>query len=183
MRTAFLFAAFALFAMAGCSGDTGQVSLGITTMVTAPVGSLSAAPPDQLLVSVNAIDVHSVAVSDDDKAEPDDDGAWVGLLATPTTIDLLSPETNGALLARAEVPPGRITQVRLVLGGALVYVHDGATTVIACPSCTESGLKIVPSGAMDVAPGGHLDLMLDVTATLDVARARLEPVIVVANAI
>jgi hypothetical protein len=190
MRTAFLFAAFALFATAACSGDTGQVSLGITTTVTAPVGSIAVAPPDRLLMPVTSVEVHSVAMTDTadddkaDKAEPDDDdGAWVGVLATPTTIDLLSPETTDAFLARADVPPGRITQIRLVLGGSLVYVHDGTTTVIACPSCTTSGLKIEPRGTLDVAPGGHLDVVLDVTATLDLSRDRLDPVIVVATGV
>jgi hypothetical protein len=186
MRTAFLFALFALFATTSCSGDTGQVSLGITTTVTAPAGAIAVAPPDRLLMPVAAVRVHSVApdadkTEPDDKAEPDDDDVWVDVLSTPTTIDLLSPEMTDAFLASADVPSGRITEIRLVLGGALVYVHDSVPTVITCPSCAQSGLKIVPSGKLDVAPGGHLAIVLDVTATLDLSRARLDPVVVIAR--
>jgi hypothetical protein len=192
MRTLLPFLTFALVAMAGCNGgDTGQLSLGITTTVTAPVGAADVAPPDQLLMPVQQVSVHVVAAptaaqpgSDDHPGSDDtadDDGAWDDVLTTPTTIDLLAPAATSAFLASAEVPAGRITQIRLIVGGDVSYVHDGAAATVACPSCAESGLKIVPRGTLELAAGAHLAVTLDLSATFDATRLRLDPVVMVAS--
>ncbi len=92
----------------------------------------------------------------------------VMLRNTPTgLVDLVSLEgTTLTIVDEMTVPEGTFTQLRLVLGGAVletedgaVFVKDGAehpdgdaaTGVLNCPSCTPSGLKIkLPDGNVKV---------------------------------
>lgn len=65
---------------------------------------------------------------------------------------------NGAdtLLMRTELPPGKISQVRLILGTNNSVVVDGQTHALNTPSAQESGLKLnlkeefLASGSYDV---------------------------------
>jgi len=79
------------------------------------------------------------------------------------------------------VPAGRVTQVRLVLDGNVTLVVDGVAQTLRCPSCSESGLKIVTEGDVTVAPGGHLHLDLefdlDASLTLDGGALILRPTV------
>ena len=75
----------------------------------------------------------------------------------PGIYDLLQFR-NGldTLLLRAELPPGRVEQMRLILGNNNSVVVDGQVHALTTPSAQESGLKLnlhenfVAGGAYDV---------------------------------
>ena len=76
-----------------------------------------------------------------------------------------------------------MTQIRLVLAGA-TFVDGTTPTPVACPSCTQTGLKIVTMGKLFVPSGGTLHVTLDfdrehsLSATAD--GFRLDPVVKIA---
>jgi hypothetical protein len=198
--------AAALFA--GCAdGATGTLDLlGTSTVDYRPVAAPGIAPTHspapsgaQLVVKVLRIDVAVVAADDIAGVLPADDHAdghampsatpdvpattsWITVMDTPTAIDLFDTSGVHGLVANLIVPAGRITQMRLVLAPDPTYVApDGTTSAPTCPSCTETGIKVVMPGTLTVAPGSTVDLTLDFTATFDAARGMLDPVIVVGS--
>jgi len=102
----------------------------------------------------------------------------------PTRVDLLRAPAVETFLGSAPIPAGKITQIRLVLVDATWF--DGASvTPVACPSCTQTGLKIVTMGKL-MAPIGvtlHVTLDFDREHSLhaDPNGLRLDPVVHVAR--
>lgn len=74
----------------------------------------------------------------------DGENGWKSLgNVTPQVYDLLEL-TGGveALLVDTEIPAGKISQIRLVLGENNSIVVDGQTHPLATPSAQQSGLKL-----------------------------------------
>jgi len=71
------------------------------------------------------------------------DGGWESLDVNEGIYDLLKL-TNGldTLLGETELPPGHISQVRLILGDDNTVVVDGKTRELSTPSAQQSGLKV-----------------------------------------
>lgn len=181
--------------VAGCgsAGGAASIEVGITAQAlqtTAPSsGGSLATDRRHLVITVTEVDVHVAAIGGDD----DDDDAsgksaggsgWIKAFSGETKVDLLDAIATEALLGSITVPAGKITQVRLVLTDAELV--DGLeTTAVTCPSCSESGLKIVTEGKVNVAVGGVLHLALDFdqtkSLTQDEAGYRLNPVIKIAT--
>jgi len=106
-------------------------------------------------------------------------GPQVSLLQEPTgLINLIQLRDTAAALAEGQpVDTSRtFTQVRLVLGGAVlltetgdVYSYGGveppngleSTGDLVCPSCSQSGLKINIPGGVSVEEGQNAALLLD----------------------
>src|SRR5262249_57140336 len=131
--------------------------------------------------TVTRIDVDLVADDAVSGGMPASTG-WTTLSDVPTRIDLFDATSTHVLLAGLAVPTGRIEQIRLVLDPNPTYVAaDGTTSNVACPSCGETGIKVVTRGMLVVAPAGVLDVTLDFTSTFDAARNRLDPVIVLGD--
>lgn len=124
-------------------------------------------------------DVDAVWLQIDDVVLVGDSGQ-VSVLAEPTDLIEVSALVDDvtALVEEADVPPGRYTEVRLVLGGAVLqtgdHVHatagteppDGMTAdgSLQCPSCAQSGIKVKLADAFTLEEGDHGFLMdVDIT--------------------
>jgi len=103
--------------------------------------------------------------------------AWFNAYQGAMRLDLLNMASAPAFLGGLDLPAGEIDQVRLVLGGEVQMVLGADVVTVACPSCTESGIKVVIPNGVELRAGDALDLTLDFTRTLDVDHERFDPVI------
>lgn len=169
-----LIAACAMMSAACSSGGTIEVGASATPLTNTqalPVAPASAR--SQLLVTVREVAVH--VAGDDGEARDEGGDGWVTVFGGARALDLLDAEATGQLLGSVDVPAGRVTQVRLVLDGDASLQVDGVARAVRCPSCSESGLKIVAAGNLTVPPGGrlHVDLVFDLDASLTTEDAAL----------
>jgi hypothetical protein len=194
---------FFALGIVGCGGGDAAVEVGVTAQpleTAAPSqGDPSATEQRHLVVTVTEVSVHvagnakedhtdEASRGNDEKSthqESADDNGWSTVFSGEAKVDLLSATMAEKLIGSSAIPAGKVTQVRLVVTG--VELVDGATTSpVACPSCSESGLKILPGAAVDVSSGGTLHLTLDFDAasslTQNESGYRLDPVIKIAKA-
>jgi hypothetical protein len=112
------------------------------------------------------IDVREVLVN-----LADDEQGWIKLDdARPGVYNLL--ELTGGidtLLAEADLPSGKITQIRLLLGNDNTVKVDGVKRKLATPSAQQSGLKI--NLRMRLEAGLTYKILLDFDAARSVVRA------------
>ncbi len=87
---------------------------------------------DAVYIDVQEIEVHS------------DTGGWVTLANVKPGIYNLLDFRNGldTLIAVGEVPSGKISQIRLILGPNNSVVENGITHSLKTPSAQQSGLKL-----------------------------------------
>jgi len=94
---------------------------------------LTDAPGDyeEVNIDIQGVEVHT------------DGGGWLDLNVNSGVYSLLEL-TNGldTLLGTLELPPGRISQIRLVLGDNNTIQVDGETFDLSTPSAQQSGLKL-----------------------------------------
>ena len=109
------------------------------------------------------IDVQDVRIN----TTTDTASGWVSLKDAPLgTYDLLTlGNDKDTLLADADVPDGRIEQIRLVLGSENYVKVDGKMIKLETPSAEQSGLKL--NIHQDVHGGIAYKLLLD----FDVAKS------------
>jgi hypothetical protein len=146
-----------LFACASEETATLEVEVGTTSQALAAEapreaeeatgdGAEAVVAARHLRVVVREIRVHVAAQGGGDAEEGEGGAGWTTVFAGERTIDLDSASSLGEILGSAEVPAGRLTQLRLVLDGAASLVDaDGTERAMACPSCDTSGLKIFPT--------------------------------------
>lgn len=98
------------------------------------------------------------------------DGKWVTLSDDTQTVDLLE-WNNGKtlLLGQAEVEAGKYTQIRLKIDTAEVVVNDELSYPLKCPSCAQSGLKLLAN--FEIVAGTTYDLVIDFDAERSVVAA------------
>lgn len=110
-----------------CSKDGGNAVLQVR-LTDAP------ADYDQVLVDVQNVQIH--ASSDESK------GSWQSLEVRKGVYNLLDFR-NGmdTLLGSIELPAGKVSQMRLVLGTNNKIVKDGQEYMLDTPSALQSGLK------------------------------------------
>jgi len=101
---------------------------------------LTDAPGDYEEVNV---DIQDVQVNPEDDNGGDDDSGWVSLSVNKGVYDL-KKLTNGidTLLGSADLPAGKISQIRLILGPNNTVKVDGHVLPLTTPSGQQSGLKI-----------------------------------------
>ncbi len=99
-----------------------------------------------------------------------DANGWESLALERPGIYNLLDFTNGldTLLADAELPAGRVSQMRLVLGDENTLVRDGQTHDLGTPSAQTSGLKF--NIQADFEAGVAYELWID----FDAARSIIE---------
>lgn len=151
--TTMLVAAMALTMFYSCSDDDSNGEDGMATLRV----SMTDAPGDYKAVYV---DVEDVMIKSD--ASTGDEG-WVSLDGVEAgRYDLLSL-TGGVtqLLATAEVEPGMLGQIRLVLGSDNTIVLNGTTEEIplSTPSAQQSGLKLQVNQELEA--GKDYEFLLD----------------------
>jgi uncharacterized protein DUF4382 len=108
-------------------------------------------------------------------------GGWVSLpLATSETINLLEWNNgNSIVIGQADISPGKVTQIRLLIEDATIVV-DGTTHPLEIPSGMQSGLKL--NAKFDIVVGITYELVLDFNAEKSVVETgngkyKLQPVI------
>lgn len=171
----FLTSLFLSVSVAGCAGGFVEVELSSNALTGEP----GAEPTRSLLITVTEVDVHVVEKGgrDQERAAPEGEievadaetaadaeqerNGWVRVFEGEQQINLLDAAAVSAFLGGAAVPAGKITQLRLVLADDALLLEGDQSLPVACPSCTETGLKLNPSGKLEVAEGGTLSLRLE----------------------
>jgi len=136
---------------------------------------LTDAPGDYEEVNV---DIQDVQVS---SQEGDNDTGWQSLTINKGVYDL-KKLTNGidTLLGSADLPVGKIAQIRLILGSNNTIRVDGKSIPLTTPSAQQSGLKVLVN--QELKEGITYKVLLDFDAARSiVARGNgdfnLKPVI------
>jgi hypothetical protein len=150
-------------------GPNGDDEARLTVLLTDAPGDVSAA-----VVTITSIYLQGGS-SDDEAA---DENGRVYLRTSPVTTDLLTLANDVATLVDdAIIPAGTYGQMRFVIGGAYLEVETDAgvkvfstpgyaeapATVdgdLMCPSCSQSGIKVVFQGVLDLE-GDSETLLVD----------------------
>lgn len=115
------------------------------------------------------IDIRQVMVKSD---ETDSADGWVDVpLLKPGMYNLLNFR-NGedTLLGGVDLPAGKVSQIRFILGDSNeIEMKDGSTVNLKTPSAQQSGLKLNVDA--DVKPGIPYDLVLDFDAARSIVKA------------
>ncbi len=119
---------------------------------------------------------------DDADSPVEGDGpGWVTVFSGDRVIDISAGSSLHEILGAVEVPAGRVTQIRLVLASTAQLIDGNEITDLACGSCEQSGLKIVPGGPITLEPGEREQLVLAFDVEQSVVQegdaVRLKPVI------
>ncbi len=143
--------------------------------------NLTDAPADYDAVLIEIVEVR-VHVGDDD--DPNDNGpGWVTLDEDfhPGIYDLLELQ-NGldTVLAEDDVPAGKLSQIRLILGDENSVVINGISHDLKTPSAQQSGLKLKVN--YELEPGLYYEFWLDFDASRSIVEKgngdyNLKPVI------
>jgi len=114
------------------------------------------------------VDIEGVQINREDSTG----NSWVTLAGSHPGVYNLLELTNGqdTLLSDAEIPAGRISQLRLMLGSDnYVILNDGSRVDLETPSAQQSGLKV---NVNQTVGGGLLyRLVLDFDAGRSIIRA------------
>lgn len=141
-----------LLVMQSCSSNSSPQNATLHVMLTDSPGDYE---------SVN-IDIQDVQVN---PSETDDTG-WKSLTVNKGVYDLLKL-TNGSdtLLGSAQLPTGKISQIRLVLGTNNSIKLNGQLVAINTPSGQQSGLKILVNTTLQAG------ITYKITLDFDAARS------------
>jgi hypothetical protein len=91
------------------------------------------------------------------------DGQWIVVNGNPVTVNLLEWNNGKSVeIGRAELGPGKYTQIRLMVTKAEIDVA-GKTWNLDIPSGEQTGLKL--NGNFDVVAGSTYELILDFDAS------------------
>jgi hypothetical protein len=157
------------------------VFFGTACKKEAPTGSMSIymtdAPAGYSKVNV---DVRQIRVHYDD--QKNGENGWMTLSTKAGIYNLLELRNNVTTLLAdgTDLPPGKISQIRLLLGEQNTVETDGASFPLKVPSGLSSGLKI--DVHTEVQSSNHLQVVLDFDAASSViqkgnAEFELNPVI------
>jgi hypothetical protein len=152
-----LFFAFSLFTVScqkGVSGDSNKARLQV--FLTDDPGNY-----EEVVINVQDIRINYTS---------DTSNGWQSLSNVNTGMyDVLKlVNDNDTLLADAELNPGRIQQIRLVLGNNNYVKVDGQVHQLETPSAQQSGLKLKIN--QDVEAGLLYKLLLDFDAARSIVK-------------
>jgi len=125
------------------------------------------------------VDIQEIRIN----ATSDENSGWVTLENIHAGVYDLLKLTNGidTLLGENEIPSGKISQIRLVLGDRNSIVVDGDSVELSTPSAQQSGLKLQVHTTLE--PELAYDVLLDFDAAQSIVKAgnsgkyNLKPVI------
>jgi hypothetical protein len=122
-------------------------------------------PVDYDAVNIDILDVQ-IKVTDDDN----DDNGWQSLPGVKRGVYNLLNLVNDkdTLLVDAEINPGRLHQIRLVLGTDNTVIVDGLHIPLQTPSAQQSGLKL--NVQQDVSGGILYTILLDFDAGKSIVK-------------
>jgi len=142
-------------------------------------------PYDAVFVEIIEARVHVTDVDDDDDADDDDDSdtsGWVILDINPGVYNLLELQ-NGVdtvIVNESILPPGKISQLRFILGTSNTVVVDSVAFPLTIPSAYTSGLKVNIHKTVEAGSTYELILDFDVNESIIVegtTEYKLQPVI------
>jgi hypothetical protein len=97
-------------------------------------------------------------------------GKWLTLSNDTQTVNLLEWNNGKTLmLGQAEVEVGKYTQIRLKIESAEVVLNEELSYPLMCPSCAQSGLKLLAN--FEVVAGTTYDVVIDFDAERSVVAA------------
>ncbi|MGY6547320.1 DUF4382 domain-containing protein [Arthrospiribacter ruber] len=117
------------------------------------------------------VEVLEVRILPSDRDE-NSGSAWISIPheSNDRKINLLSlVGNNDAHLGSVEVPAGRVSQIRLILGDDNYLVKDGNRIDLKTPSAQQSGLKLQVNKEFEA--GREYDLVIDFDAGRSIVRA------------
>lgn len=143
-----------LFIVTACNNENDQLSKGETARIQLKLTDAPALEYDEVNIDIQGVRVgvaNEYFYTDDPYLEEDDvedtqegvEVVWVDLeVSNPGLYNLLDYR-NGetVLLAGGDIPAGKISQVRLILGDESNVVIDGEVHSLKTPSAQTSGLK------------------------------------------
>jgi hypothetical protein len=150
----------------GCSTDESRCRLEVR---------LTDSPGDyeEVNIDIQGVEIH--------RAEGNQSSGWVSLDVQEGVYNILTL-TNGldTLLGSAELPSGRVSQIRLILGSNNSVKVDGSVYALDAPSSQQSGLKLNVQTQM--SPGVTYVITLDFDAARSIVVTgnggyKLKPVI------
>ncbi|ANQ49566.1 DUF4382 domain-containing protein [Flammeovirga sp. MY04] len=143
-----------IFGTIACDSSDGKSTLRI---------SLTDAPADYESV---VVDVQDIEIN---LAEENGNG-WQSVGSfTPAQIDLLELSAGvDTLLASEELPAGRVSQIRLILGDNNFLINDGEKFELSTPSAQQSGLKL--NIHADLVEGVAYEVKLDWDAAKSIVQ-------------
>ncbi len=152
--TLFIAAALSVAGLTACNKDDGSSGFNSSSSKATVGVHLTDGPADYdaIFLDVEAIEL---------KTESDE---WVALPLVRTGFYDILRFRNGAdtLLGRVELPVGRVSEMRLILGDDSYLVEDGQTYDLKVPSGQSSGLKVKMDETL--VAGGAYDFWLDFDA-------------------
>jgi hypothetical protein len=171
MKFYYLFFLLISFSLFSCDKENknGNAKLEVR-LVDAP------ADYDAVYIDVKEIRIHT------SETAADEDQGWTTLSTNAGVYNLLEL-TNGidALLATQELPAGKVSQIRLILGENNTLVENGQTHALTTPSAQQSGLKLKINTTLEADL--KYVIMLDFDAARSIVKAgnsgkyNLKPVI------
>ena len=153
-----------LLLLPACSDDSSDPNQNATLIV-----SLTDAPADYDAVNITFSEI---------SAHIDND--WITISGETQTINLLDWANGNTIeLGRAELGPGKYTQIRLMVTEATVEV-DGTTYDVTIPSAEQTGLKLNINA--DLEAGSTYEIIIDFDAEKSIIETgngayKLKPVI------
>mgnify|MGYP002017212574 FL=1 len=153
-------------AMTSCSDDNNNDSTGDTSRMSV---KLVDAPGDYDEVNIDVEDVvikYEGDVNLDGEVEYDDNEIQIGAVNTGVYNMLELTGGEFVLLTDDEVPAGRISQIRLILGSDNTVVVDGETHPLQTPSAQQSGLKLNINQTLEANTTYTFTLDFDVDASI-----------------
>ena len=154
-----LMMALAVFIMASCSesSETGANYARLQVRLTDSPGDYQ-----EVNVDIQGVQVHVY--------NEDSEDGWIDLDVNAGVYDLLKL-TNGldTLLASGELPAGKISQIRVILGDNNSIKVDEETISLKTPSAQQSGLKIKVN--TELSEGITYTILLDFDAARSIVKA------------
>ena len=146
-----------VFALNSCKKDKTEYGSIVVNLTDAPATYL------QVNVDIQSVEVHVVPTSGS--------GQWVTLTTQSGVYDLLTLQ-NGidtTIVTTNQLPAGKITQMRLILGSNNT-VMDASGTVypLTVPSGSQSGIKL--PGPITVTANTSVQVLLDFDASKSVVQ-------------
>jgi Domain of unknown function (DUF4382) len=142
LSTAAMVAALAFTTACGPKLSQGQLAVSLVDAVNPEV--------EKITVNITRVTAHSTT----------EGWVTVNTFDPPMTVDLLTLQTVAAPLGLANLPPGKITQIRLLVAKEGNSVTTGGATVpLKVPSGYESGIKI--HGPWDIVACNRSSVTLD----------------------
>lgn len=171
VRTSFLLLVIMSYSLLSCDSSNDEITGKSILRI-----SLTDSPGDYKAVYV---DIQEIKVN----ASDDENSGWVSLENINAGVYDLMKLTNGVdtLLGENEMPSGKISQIRLVLGDQNSVIDGEDSVEMKTPSAQQSGLKLKVNATLE--PGLAYDILLDWDAAKSVVKAgnsgkyNLKPVI------